>query len=98
MDNQFKPSNAPGFKLPIKIGAKPLIIIGAVVVLVGAGLGFWFWSKSKQAPVSQTQEAPTLGSQIFEKTQNTLEGKVPDANPFKNQKNPLDVIYKNPFE
>ena len=79
----------------IKIGSKSLMIIGAVIVLLAAGgVGFWYWSKGKQAQ----EEVPTLGSEIFDKTQNSLEGQVPDANPFKDQKNPLDTIYKNPFE
>ena len=67
------------------------IIIAVIVVLVIAAGGFWYWSKSKQAPSS-------LGSEIFDRTQSPLEGQVPDVNPFKNQKNPLDTIYKNPFE
>lgn len=72
-------------------------IIGVVAVLViAAGIGYWYWSKSKQAP--PLEEVPTLGSEIFEKTQNQLEGRVPDTNPFKDQKNPFDAIYKNPFE
>jgi len=71
---------------------KFLIIVGIIIsLLVIGGVGFWYWSKNKQ-------EAPSLGSQIFEKTQNTLEGQVPGANPFKDQKNPLDAIYQNPFE
>ena len=71
-----------------------LIIGGVVAIVVIASLVFWYWSKNKQAP----KETPTLGSEIFDKTQNQLQGQVPDANPFKDQKNPLDVIYKNPFE
>ena len=67
------------------------IIIAVVVVLIIAAGGYWYWSKSRQAPSS-------LGSEIFDRTQSPLEGQVPDANPFKNQKNPLDTIYKNPFE
>ena len=65
----------------------------AVIIAAAAG-GCWYWS-SKQAP---PEEGSSLGSEIFEKTQSPLEGQVPDTNPFKNQKNPLDVIYKNPFE
>lgn len=77
---------------------KPKIIITAVVVIlvIATGLGFWFWSKSKQAP--SLEETSSLGSEIFDKTQNQLEGQLPDTNPFKNQKNPLDTIYQNPFE
>lgn len=82
---------------------QPKIIIIAVVAIlaIAGGIGFWYWSKSKQAPpahFSQTQEALSLGSEIFDKTQNPLRGQVPDANPFKGQKNPLDAIYQNPFE
>ncbi|MBI2669669.1 MAG: hypothetical protein HYX20_00765 [Candidatus Yanofskybacteria bacterium] len=77
------------------VANKQKIIIAATVVLViAAGAGFWYWSKSKQVQTG----APTLGSEIFEKTQNLLKGQVPDANPFKDQKNPLDAIYQNPFE
>ncbi|MBI2639553.1 MAG: hypothetical protein HYW90_01525 [Candidatus Sungbacteria bacterium] len=72
------------------------IIIATVVVLVVAGAGFWYWSKSKQAPSSK--EASSLGGEIFDKTQNQLQGQVPDTNPFKDQRNPLDLIYQNPFE
>jgi len=73
---------------------KIIIIVVAAVLVVAAGIGFWFWSKSKQTP----KETPTLGGQIFDKTQNKLQGHVPNTNPFKDQKNPLDAIYKNPFE
>jgi len=72
--------------------SKPIILVSVVVAIVIAAAGFWFWSKNKQVPSS------SLGGQIFEKTQNPLEGQVPDANPFKDQKNPLDAIYQNPFK
>jgi hypothetical protein len=65
-----------------------------VAVVVVASLFFWYWSKNKQAP----KETTTLGATIFQKTQNPLKGQVPDTNPFKNQKNPLDTIYQNPFK
>src|SRR3989344_4385537 len=70
---------------------KFLIIV--IVIILAAG-GFWYWS-SKQAP---PEEGSSLGSEIFDRTQSPLEGQVPDTNPFKNQKNPFDPIYKNPFE
>ncbi|MEK7546789.1 MAG: hypothetical protein AAB536_01265 [Patescibacteria group bacterium] len=79
------------------MGNKKLIsIVVAVLVLAVGGVGFWYWSKSKQAPSSEG--VPSLGSEIFDKTQNQLQGQVPDTNPFKEQKNPFDTIYKNPFE
>ena len=73
---------------------KTIIIAMIVVLAIAAGVGFWFWSKSEQAQ----EGSSTLGGQIFDKTQNQLQGQVPDANPFKDQKNPFDAIYKNPFE
>ena len=66
-----------------------------MVAAIAAG-GFWYWSKNKQAPSSE--EGSSLGSEIFDQTQNPIEGNVPDANPFKDQKNPLDSLYQNPFE
>ena len=74
-------------------GSKFLVIIIVIIIAAAAG-GYWYWSKSKQAQ----EGAPTLGSEIFDQTQSPLEGQVPDSNPFKDQKNPLDTIYKNPFE
>ncbi len=78
-----------------------IIAVVAVVVLVDFYI-FFLGSHEKSLPSSQkvptSQKAPTLGSQIFEKTQNSLQGKLPETNPFKDQKNPLNVIYKNPFK
>jgi len=82
--------------------SKITIIAVVVTLVIVAGVGFWFWSKSKQAPSSQ--EAPSLGSKIFDKTQNQLQGRVPDTNPFatvpnpfKKETNPMRAIYTNPF-
>ncbi|MBI1985030.1 MAG: hypothetical protein HYS60_02935 [Candidatus Wildermuthbacteria bacterium] len=76
--------------------SKPIVLVPIVVAIVIAAAGFWYWSKSKQVPSSE--EGSSLGSEIFDKTQNPLEGQVPNANPFKEQKNPLDALYQNPFE
>ena len=73
--------------------SKPIILVSIVVAVIIGAVSFWYWSKSKQA-----QEVPTLGSKIFDKTQSPLEGQVPDVNPFKNQRNPLDSLYQNPFK
>jgi len=70
------------------------MIGGSVAAMVVAGLVSWYWPKNKEAQ----KETPTLGSEIFDKTQNQLQGQVPDANPFKDQKNPLDTVYQNPFK
>ena len=104
MDNQPAPLNVSGFKLPtlpIKLSPKSLMIIGVVIILlIAGGVGFWYWSKNRQVP----KEVPTLGSEIFENTQNPLGGKVPDTNPFADQPNPfgdktnpIEKAYTNPF-
>ncbi len=78
--------------IEVTMDNKKLILIVVIMLIIAGGIGFWYWSKSKQVPSS------SLGSEIFDKTQNQLQGQVPDANPFKDQKNPLDAIYQNPFE
>ena len=70
---------------------KVIIMVTVAILIIVAGV-FWYWSKTKQA------SSPSLGSEIFDRTQSPLEGQVPDANPFKNQKNPLDSLYQNPFK
>lgn len=77
-----------------------LAIIAGAILVIAAGLGFWYWSKSKQAQ----EGSSTLGSEIFNKTQNQLQGRVPDtnpfetvSNPFKKETNPIRAIYTNPF-
>ena len=84
----------------ISVKNSQLILIILVVALVIVAGGYWYWSNNKQA---QT-EAPTLGSEIFEKTKNPLEGQVPDTNPFDDQPNPfgdktnpIEKAYTNPF-
>ena len=73
------------------------MIVLVVAVIIGA-VWFWFF---KTEPA---EEAPSLGSEIFEKTQNPLEGQVPDTNPFADQPNPfgdktnpIEKAYTNPF-
>lgn len=89
-------------------------VIGAVaVLLVVAGAGVRYWQKKSSAPASQpiSQAQPasqaqadqkavdiSLGSQILQKTQNPLKGKLPPTNPFeKAETNPLQGVYQNPF-
>ncbi len=45
-------------------------------------------------PTSTTNAS--LGSQIYQKTQNPLQKKLPDTNPVKNA-NPIQGAYTNPF-
>ncbi len=83
-----------GFDI-INLMSRKSVIFIVVGILVIVAAGFWYWSKNRQTPAQQT---PTIGGQIFEKTQNPLGGKLPETNPFKEQKNPFDVIYNNPFK
>ena len=53
---------------------------------------------SPQPKVDEKTVRNSFGSQILDKTQNPLQDKVPQANPYQNtQTNPLKNIYKNPF-
>ena len=55
-------------------------------------------SPSPQPKVDEKTVRNSFGSRILDKTQNPLQGKVPQANPFQNtQTNPLKNIYRNPF-
>ena len=78
--------------------SRPIILVSIVIAVIVAAASFWYWSKSKQTPSPSPEEASSLGGEIFDKTRSPLEGQVPNTNPFKNQKNPLDSIYQNPFE
>lgn len=81
------------------------IIIGVgAVLLVLIGLIFWLWSKKvitvpQKPTVMPIKIQETLGEQVFEKSQNPIKDKLPETNPFENEKvNPLKDIYTNPFK
>lgn len=72
----------------------PLIII----ILIVAGAVFFLVFKGViKNPLQKSSPNSNLGSQIFEKTQNPLEEKLPETNPFA-KINPFKGVYKNPFE
>ena len=72
----------------------PLIII----ILVAAGVVFFLIFKGViKNPLQSSSSNSNLGGQIFEKTQNPLEDKIPETNPFA-KVNPFKGVYKNPFE
>lgn len=92
------------------MGKKKLIPIIIVLIFLALGAGFWFWSQKGGQGIFPQLSAPTakelspaeikgsLGSQIFEQTQNPLKGKLPPTNPFeKTETNPLKDVYQNPF-
>ncbi len=85
---------------PVKIKKNFWIIVAvvaviAVVVIIALVV---FLLSHKKSPLPSSQKTPTLGGTISEKIQNPISGKLPDTNPFKAQKNPLDSIYQNPFK
>ncbi|MBI2452735.1 MAG: hypothetical protein HYV55_00685 [Parcubacteria group bacterium] len=72
----------------------------AIVVLVG--IGVWYFQTRKTTPeipgVIPREEA-SLGAQLFEEAANPVKKSLPETNPFEQvNTNPIDKIYKNPFQ
>jgi len=85
---------------------KNLLIIAAVVIVVVAALILWFYQTQRttapQGPSTAgappgAGEPKTLGEEIFEKSQNPVADKLQTVNPA-GRANPLEGVYKNPFE
>lgn len=74
----------------------------AIILLLVAAVATGYFLISKDIiknPFQSSSSNSNLGSQIFEKTQNPLEGKLPETNPFAEvQTNPFKNIYPNPFD
>lgn len=69
-----------------------------IVVLVIAGGTYFLISTGKLSnPLNKKTVTTSLGEQIYNKTQNPLEDKLPETNPFA-KINPFKGVYKNPFE
>ena len=94
-----------------KLKLSPLVLGAAVLVIILIAGGIWYWRSKKTAPAAPTGTAsgayaPTaektggsIGTAIFEKSQNPIVDKQPETNPFGKVKiNPLKSIYTNPFE
>ncbi len=83
-------------------GIKPKYITILMLVLVAAAVVFW---KLQVAPRQKAntyvpkpeQQAPGLGAQVYEQTQNPVAGQVPSTNPFDKPANPIEGSYTNPF-
>lgn len=72
-----------------------------VAVVVFAGIVFWYVQtrKAPEIPGLIPREEASLGAQLFEEAANPVKEKFPETNPFEAaETNPLDKIYKNPFE
>jgi len=81
-----------------------LIGISVLAVVVVAGALYYFLVYQKQVTVAPLEREESLGSDLFDKTENPG-STVPDTNPFeKVQANPLQGTnpfeggYQNPFE
>lgn len=84
---------------------KKYIIISSIALVIVIFLLIWLvvfiQSARRSQVVAPQKKTPSttdasLGGQIFEKTQNPLQGKLPDTNPVKNA-NPIEGAYTNPF-
>ncbi len=75
-----------------------IILILLVVFLVLAGGAFFLISKGiVKNPLQKSVSNTNLGTKIFEKTQNPIQDKIPETNPF-SKVNPFKGVYKNPFQ
>lgn len=69
-----------------------------VLVLILAGGGVYFLINSGKIPgAGKKAQITSLGEQIYTKTKNPLQDKLPETNPFA-KVNPFKGVYKNPFE
>ncbi len=76
---------------------KALVVIVVAVILAVAG--FFYWKNSYTPPAKEAAPAEKnadLGSELYRQANNPVENKLPEtAAPAPN---PLQNIYKNPFE
>lgn len=75
-------------------------LIAVVVAVILAIAGFFYWKNYYTPPpaeeAAETEESADLGSEIYRQATNPVEGELPEtAAPTPN---PLENIYKNPFE
>ncbi|MBI4094224.1 MAG: hypothetical protein HY436_00255 [Candidatus Liptonbacteria bacterium] len=81
------------------------IIVGIVVVVALLLLLYWLFVARKIAPPAapgvgigvESREDASLGSELFERSQNPLSGRLDTINPT-DTLNPLGGIRVNPFE
>lgn len=84
-----------------------LLFVLFVLIAIGGFLAISFFMPKPAPlhPLPQIQQglniqqaiAVSLGDQIYEKTANPLQDKLPEVSPVENA-NPIEGIYKNPFE
>lgn len=75
-----------------------IVLISLILLLILAGGAFFLISKGiVKNPLQKSSSNTNLGAKIFEKTQNPIQDKIPETNPF-SKVNPFKGAYKNPFE
>lgn len=81
-----------------------LIVVVALLIAVLGAFFYWYWLSSqptyKQPEVEQPAAAfienTDIGSEIYSKANNPVEDKLPET--LAPIANPIEGIYKNPFE
>ncbi len=81
------------------------VLLGVVVLVVLVAAGYFIWVNYARpvatlpTPTPLTKEEASkadLGSQLYEKSQNPISDKLPDT--VTTVPNPIQDIYKNPFQ
>ena len=70
---------------------KALVVLAVAVILAVAG--FFYWKNYYTPPaeeIIETEKSTDLGSELYREANNPIEGELPG--------NPLEGVYKNPFE
>ncbi len=82
--------------------SKVKLLLIAVIIFIVVAVVFYLYLSLKKSPTelnpSKSQPAAgtnTLGGSIYAQSQNPIQGKVPALNPVSN---PVQGLYKNPFE
>lgn len=88
---------------------KYLFAVLIIVAVVGLFFGLEQSRKHRQPALPATSSTPStltaprpvesgLGAQIYESVQNPVKDQLPQTNPFAKKTNPIQAVYKNPFE
>ncbi len=83
-----------------------LIVASSLLVIVAMIVGIiWYMqpfvgqrATTRPESTAQVEAVPTLGGAISVKLENPTAGEYPETNPFREDTNPLEGVYKNPFE
>ena len=78
-----------------------IVIVIFLIILVAAVVAWVVFTKkgeiqTQSSPTGTENQASGIGGEIFQKVQNPISDKLPEANPTQNL-NPLEGAYNNPF-